>query len=168
MKARPWFVVLAVALGSAACGAPASPAGAPPASGACPVTPHGALVTRSHLPAPAPAPTGGALADGDYDLAEVRVYDAPGEMANDGAPAYRASVRFTTSERAPGLTKGTMVMATDVPPATRCDTLPFAAMGTELRTFAKGTFDAAGYSVLPNGDFVLHKERVSQIFRKRP
>lgn len=144
-----------------------APAAVPNQPG-CDLTTTGPLIGYTY-DAATPAPTGGAIADGTYDLEKIidhqRVSVA---WSSNSAPAFRWSIRFTTEERSPNHAEGHLETAIDIPPANKCESGRFATIDTSLRTLTKTRpeLEEIKYAVTPAG-LLLLTSGTTYVFRRR-
>jgi hypothetical protein len=129
-------------------GAGAGPSNQAGANGPCNVVVGGPLIGLTSQPGLPPAPTGGVIADGIYDL--VAMVDYGARKAN-GDPIIRLSLRFTTEERSINHAAGRIDMAGGGAPVEVCKAGRFATTGTVLRTVTEGEVSEKQFSVTPEG-----------------
>jgi hypothetical protein len=133
----------------ASCAGSKSPASSPPEPRpGCEVVNAGPLIGYSYRDVPPPASQAGAIRDGTYDLVEIVTHTSqPGEWSSNMAPAFRWTMRFSTTETSPNHTAGVLASSVDMPPAVACNVARFATFQRELRVEggSKG-IDAVGYT----------------------
>jgi len=171
-KMRVHHAIFAVVLGAATAGCHS--ASSPPASSGtsaqtCGLSTVGPLIGYSHRTTPLPVASGGAIPDGTYDLVQMvdHLRETDPRRSNE-APALRMAFRFTTEERSPNHTEGSLDAAVDVPPAQRCERGRFATVGQELRGLRarNNELSSTAYSATPDG-FILLFEHGAYVFRRR-
>lgn len=149
----------------ASCGGSSSAPVSPRVASLCETDLRGRpMPTMSNEQDPGP-PTGGTIADGDYELVNMvtachTTHDHTGEVPG----AFRVLMRFTSTERGPNYQAGNIsTFATNgVPPTiVACESGTFTAYGTTIDSKglrAEASFKAGAYSATPNG-ILFHASR---------
>ncbi len=113
----------------------------------------GALVYVMVDPRPPPAPSGGPVPDGVYDL--VSMVSTCGSSSQVGPRGVRATMRLITTERNGNLQAGTaQVLGGDAIADPVCREGRFAAYGTTFETNLATGRKVSPYTVTPDG-FIL-------------
>ena len=129
----------------------------------------GPLIGYSYQTMPRPVATGGAIADGTYDLVQMVDHaKSTGAWSSNEAPALRMTFRFTTEDRSSNHTEGSLVSALDIPPILGCEAGRFATVEHELRGLRARDSEVSStpFATTPDGLLLLFP-RATFVFRRR-
>ena len=168
MRVASWVVGIGLTCVGLGCGGGTTPPAAPPGPDGCEIGNVGQLVNYTFEPGPQPAPLGGPITDGVYDLVQMIAHGrAPGDRNAADAASLRMSMKLVTEDRAAGA-QGRVVVALNVPPAFDCAAGRFAAVGNHLRTMTTNRkIDNDGYTSGPDTLWVFDQRNLTYVFRLR-